>query len=87
MELIQHWQKQADQSCPLLQHISIKINIAGHYRPCFVFDCTRRQQNQSTTWEVQIWREYDLDDTAGGTIRQTTWIVTRQSLPGPDAMA
>ena len=87
LQLIQHWQKQADQSCPHLQHITIKIDIAGHNHPCFVFNCTRREQDQSMTWEAQIWREHSLDEMAGGTRRQKTWIVTRQSLPGPDAMA
>ena len=75
MQIIQHWQKQADQFCPLLQHISIKIHVSGHQHPYFVFNCARRQQNQSMTWEVRIWREYDIDNVAGGTMRQTAWIV------------
>ncbi len=74
MQIIQEWQKQADQFCPLLQHISIKIHVGGHHHPCFVFDCARGQQNQSMTWKVRIWREYDMENSTGGTLRKTTWI-------------
>ena len=71
MQIIQGWQEQADQSCPLLQHISIKIQIAEHACPFFFFDCSRRQQNQSMTWKVRIWRDYYVEDS-----RYTAWIAT-----------
>ncbi len=69
MQIIQDWQKQADHSCPLLQHISIKIDIAGDYNPFFFFDCARSEQNQSMTWKVQIWTEYYFEGS-----KHTTWI-------------
>jgi hypothetical protein len=73
VQVIQHWLKQADQYCPLLQHLSIKVNVAEFYDPCFVFDC-RRQQKQLKTWGVQIWRNYDFYDGAGGTVKSTNRI-------------
>jgi len=74
IEVIQHWLKEADQSCPLLQHLSIKADIAGRHNPYFFFDCVRRQQDQSKKWVVRIWREYDNDAASGVIGRHTIWI-------------
>jgi len=74
MEVIQHWLKEADQYCPLLQHLSIKVDIAGHYSPYFFFDCIRRQQDQSKKWEVRIWREDEIGAENCGMDRHTIWI-------------
>jgi hypothetical protein len=77
MKVIQHWLKQADQSCPLLQRLSIKVDIAGGYSsfgPYFVFDCAPRQHSQPKKWGVRIWREYDNDVATGVIGRHTIWI-------------
>jgi len=76
MEVIQHWLKEADQSCPLLQHLSIKVDIAGHRNPYFFFDCVRRQQGQSKKWGVRIWREYEIDTESCTMGRCTIWIAS-----------
>ena len=70
MQVIQHWLKQADQYCPCLQHLSIKIDITGCYPPYFVFDCARRQQNPSKKWVVQIWRDGEVESA----VRKVIWI-------------
>ena len=74
MEVIKHWLQQADQSCPLLQRLSIKVDIDGNCFPSFVFDCVCRQQNQSKKWRVQIWREYYAPHDWGGSYVDKKWI-------------
>ena len=74
MLIIQHWLKQADQYCPRLQRLSIKVDIVGTYYPYFVFDCVRRQQNQTKKWVVQIWREYDTYGELSLETRYVVWI-------------
>ena len=71
MQVIQHWLKQADQSCPLLQRLSIKVDMVGSYDPCFVFDCVLHQQDQLKKWRVRIWRYYSV---SGDTGLYTDWI-------------
>jgi hypothetical protein len=56
VEVIQKWLKQADQYCPLLQSLSIKVEVKGNYYDEVVFDCVRHQRNQTKKWKVQIWR-------------------------------
>ena len=74
MQIIRHWLKQADQYCPRLQRLSIKVDIAGHHDPYFVFDCVRHQQNQSKKWVVQIWREYASRGELSVETRHMVWI-------------
>jgi len=74
VQVIQHWLKQADQSCPLLQRLSIKVDMAGAYEPCFVFDCVLHQQDKSKKWRVRIWRECRYYTEVGETGPYTKWI-------------
>ena len=79
VQVIQHWLRQADQSCPLLQSLSIKVDIDGKSSYAyFVFDCVSRQQNQSKKWGVRIWRVYHDPDPAGPIEPQTLWIANME---------
>jgi len=73
IEIIQHWLKEADQFCSLLQRLSIKVDVAGNH---IWFDCVRRKQDQSKKWGVRIWREYDISTYIDSDITQRakSWV-------------
>jgi hypothetical protein len=83
LQLIQHWLKQADQSCPILQNLSIKVDIDEVISAYVVFDCVRRQQDQSKKWGVRIWRVYQDPDPAGPVQPQSLWVAKMEIVTQP----